>query len=356
MSHRDFYNVLGVARNASQDDIKRSYRNLAMKWHPDRNDGDEATVQRFKDVTEAYRVLSDPDRRARYDRLGPLYTENGRPPRPEDLNEVVTGMFGGLFRRRGAETGEDLRYTVSVTLEEVASGVEREIVVPRRVRCRTCGGDGADPDGGREPCSPCGGTGRSTGPRLFRSDCYHCEGRGFTVKKKCATCDGDGRHPIEDALRVKIPAGVATGTKLKLKGKGDAPRGSGTEGDLYVIVSVSDHPLFRRRGDDVLVEVPVAFPEAALGADVTVPTLEGTTVIRVPAGTFSGKIFRLAGRGLPHVGRSGRGDLHLQVFLEVPEGLSPEQREALEAWARTVPTTHTPRRQAFDQALRERKK
>jgi molecular chaperone DnaJ len=354
LSQRDLYNVLGVPRTATPDDIKRAYRSLAMRWHPDKNPGNDEVVQRFKDITEAYRTLSDPDKRARYDRLGPLYTADGRPPRPEDLNEVVGTMFGNLFRRRTEQAGEDLRYTVSITLEDVAVGVEKEIVVPRRVRCRTCGGEGADPDGGRKPCTACNGTGRATGPRLFRSECYHCDAKGYTVEKQCQTCAGEGRYPLEDALKVKIPAGVATGQKLKLKGKGDAPRGSGAEGDLYVIVSVADHALFRRRGDDLLVELPLTFPEVALGGDVIVPTLEGTTTIRIPPGTPAGKIFRLGGRGLPRVGRAGRGDLHLQVLLEVPEALPDGARDALSAFRAAIADDAHPKRRTFDQATRAR--
>jgi molecular chaperone DnaJ len=355
VSQRDFYNVLGVPRNAGQEDIKKAYRTLAMRWHPDRNPENDEVVQRFKDITEAYRTLSDPDKRARYDRLGPLYTADGRPPRPEDMTEMVGTVFGNLFRRRPAQPGEDLRYTVTVTMEEVASGVEREIVVPRRVRCRKCGGDGADPDGGRETCAACGGTGKATGPRLFRTECYHCDGRGWKVKKTCSACDGDGRQSVEDALKVRIPAGVATGQKLKIKGKGDAPRGSGQEGDLFVIVSVADHPLFRRRGDDVLVEVPLTFVEAALGADIDVPTLEGRTTIRVPQGTPAGKIFRLAGRGLPRLGRAERGDLHLQVTLEIPERLAGDDKDALVRWAKSLSAGSHPKREAFGAAVEQRK-
>jgi molecular chaperone DnaJ len=354
VSSRDFYNVLGVPRNASQDDIKKAYRALAMRWHPDRNPGNDEVVQRFKDITEAYRTLSDPERRSRYDRLGPLYTADGRPPRPEDVQQAVGSMFGGFFRRRPAARGEDLRYTVTVSLEEVAAGSEKEIVVPRRVRCRACGGDGAQPGSGRSKCAACSGSGRATGPRLFRSECYHCEGRGFTVVEKCSTCEGEGRHPVEDALRVRIPAGVATGQKLKIAGKGDAPRGSGSEGDLYVIVSVAEHPLFRRRGDDLIADVPLTFAEATLGADVQVPTLEGTTTIRVPPGTPSGKLLRLGGRGLPRLGQSDRGDLHLQISLEVPEGLSEVQRQQLSAWAGSLSADRHPRRAAFDRATRTR--
>ncbi|MEQ1565911.1 MAG: molecular chaperone DnaJ [Myxococcota bacterium] len=355
MATRDFYNILGVERDVSADDIKKAYRVLARKWHPDRNPGDSAAEVRFKDVNEAYRTLSDPEKRSRYDRLGPLYTEDGRPPRPEELNQVVGTMWNNLFRRRAAQRGEDLRYTVSVTLEEVASGAEKEITVPRTVRCGTCAGEGADPNGGRRTCDVCKGTGRATGPRLLRSDCYHCNGRGFLVDKACPTCAGDGRTAAEDLLRVKIPAGVTTGQKLKVGAKGNAPRGTGEPGDLFVIVSVSEHPLFRRRGDDVLLEVPLTFPELAMGADVTIPTLEGATAIRVPAGSPPGKVLRLAGRGMPHVGKPGRGDLHLQLVLEVPNSLDESQRGALETWARQLPRGAHPRRAHFDQLVQERK-
>jgi molecular chaperone DnaJ len=359
---RDYYNILGVERTGSSDDIKKAYRVLARRWHPDRNPGDADAETRFKDITEAYRTLADPDKRVRYDRLGPLYTEDGRPPRPEDLNEVVGTMWNNLFRRRiSKDRGEDLRYTVSVSLEEVASGAEKEIVVPRLVRCRTCGGEGADPDGGRKTCEVCKGSGRASGPRLLRGDCYHCSGRGFTIERACRDCGGEGRKAVEDVLRVKVPSGVATGQKLKVVGKGNAPRGGGEAGDLFVIVSVADHPLFRRRGDDVMLELPLTFSELALGADVTVPTLEGTTTIRIAAGSPPGKVLRLAGRGLPHVnrptlaGQPARGDLHLQLLLEVPASLEESQRQQLDAWARTLPQGSHPRRAQFDQLVEERR-
>ncbi|MEQ1503340.1 MAG: J domain-containing protein [Myxococcota bacterium] len=355
MATRDYYNILGVERGASTDDVKKAYRVLARRWHPDRNPDDLEAETRFKDITEAYRTLSDPDKRVRYDRLGPLYTEDGRPPRPEDLNAVVGTMWGNLFRRRSTGRGEDLRYTVSVSLEEVATGTDKEIVVPRLVRCRTCQGDGADPNGGRKECSVCKGSGRASGPRLLRTDCYHCSGRGFTVERACPDCGGDGRSGLEDVLRVKVPAGVATGQKLKVGAKGNAPRGSGEPGDLFVIVSVADHPLFRRRGDDVMLELPLTFAELALGADVTVPTLEGKTTIRIPAGSPPGKVLRLAGRGLPHVARASRGDLHLQIVLEVPGALEESQRQGLESWARGLPRGTHPRRAQFDQLVQDRR-
>ncbi|MCB9668218.1 MAG: DnaJ domain-containing protein [Alphaproteobacteria bacterium] len=350
---RDFYNVLGIPRNATQDDVKKAYRSLARRWHPDKNPGDEAAADRFKDITEAYRTLSDPDKRRRYDRLGPLYREDGRPPRPEDVNEVVTSFFGGMFRRRSNERGEDLRYTVSLTLEEVAKGVDKPIVVPRKIRCNVCDGLGVTPEA-RVDCEVCGGSGKAKGTRLFRSNCYHCEGRGFTASSACTKCDGDGRVSLEDTLTVKVPPGVAAGQKLKLAGKGDASRGDGPDGDLYVVVSVADHPLFRRRGEDLLVDLPLRFDELILGADVKVPTLEGVTTIRIPAGSEPGKVLRLAGRGLPRVSSAGRGDLHLQLQLELPAGIEPLQRRAIEALRDTLPPQAHPRRAAFDRALEER--
>lgn len=353
MPTRDFYNVLGIPRNASPDAIKKAYRGLARRWHPDKNPDDEAAAERFRDITEAYRTLSDPEQRKRYDRLGPLYREDGRPPRPEDLNQVVTSVFGGLFRRRGNEKGEDLRYTVSLSLEEVAAGVDKPIVVPRRMQCNTCAGLGVRP-ADRVDCTYCNGTGKARGTRLFRSDCYHCGGRGFTAESACPTCDGDGRVSIEDTLTVKVPPGVAAGQKLKLAQKGDAPRGDGPAGDLYVVVGVEEHPLFRRRGEDLLVDLPLRYDELVLGTDVQVPTLDGATTIRIPPGSEPGKVLRLAGRGLPRVSRSGRGDLHLQLELELPTALDDLQRRAIEALAATLPASAHPRRAAFERALEER--
>jgi molecular chaperone DnaJ len=298
-------------------------------------------------------VLSDAEERARYDRLGPLYTPDGRPPRPEELNETLTGIVGRWFGRNKNTKGEDLRYTLTLDLEAVSSGTTRRITVPRQVRCATCSGDGAHPHGGRQTCDVCQGSGRSQG-RLLRASCYHCDGRGFVVVKPCETCAGKGIVAVDEELEVKVPAGVATGQKLKLSGKGNAPQGEGPEGDLFVVVNVGDHPLFRRRGADVLVDLPLTFAELALGADIAVPTLDGQTSIRIPPGTPPGRIFRLGGRGLPKVGGGPRGDLHLQVSLEVPEALEDPQREALASWSTSLAPDAHPRRQAFDDAVRAR--
>jgi len=355
MAGRDYYNVLGVTRDASPEAIKKAYRALAMRFHPDRNPNDPVAEQRFKDISEAYQVLSDAEQRARYDRLGPLFTANGRPPTPEDMNEAVGTMWSNLFRRNAKrERGEDLRYTLSVSLEDVVGGITRTIIVPRAVRCARCGGERAEPVDGRAKCERCDGTGRSSGPRLFRSACYHCDGLGYVVVKPCTACSGDGRVQLEDSIAVKVPAGVATGQKLKVTGRGNSPRGTGPEGDLFVIVSVAEHPIFRRRGDDLLAELPLSFAELTLGADITVPTLEGTTTIRIPSGTEPARIFRLAGRGLPTLGRNQRGDLHLQVHLELPTGLDAHGQSELRRWADALPASTHPRRAAFMAAVQGR--
>lgn len=353
MAYRDLYNVLGVSRNASQDEIKKAYRTLAMQWHPDRTGGDEEAAQRFKDISLAYRTLSDPDQRARYDRLGPLYNADGRPPRPEEMEDAVQSVVARFFGRGKPPRGEDLRYTLTVSLEDVARGTTQRITVPRQARCGTCGGDGADPNGGKQVCDVCGGTGRSQG-RLFRSSCYHCNGEGFIITRACPTCDGARVVRTEDTLEVKVPPGVATGQKLKLVGKGSAPAGPGPEGDLYVVINVAEHDLFERRGTDLVVRLPVTIRELVLGAQVDVPTLDGRTTVRVPAGTPPGRILRLSGRGLPGVKGGPRGDLHLQITLEIPTDLDEPQREALAAWADRLPANAHPERTAFDVAVRAR--
>lgn len=354
MASRDYYNVLGIHRDADADAIKRAYRRAAMRWHPDRNQGDPVAEQRFKDVHEAYKVLSDPAQRARYDRLGPMYTPDGKPPTPDELRAALRNAWNNLWGRQSNAPGEDLKYTISVQLEEVADGVTKELVVPRKLRCGDCGGHGAQP-ADRTTCPVCDGSGRSKGPRLLRTPCYHCDGRGWVPERACPTCHGEGRVEQEDPLKVKVPPGVSTGQKLKLSGKGNEAAGDGTTGDLYVVVHVVEHDLFRRRGDDVIVDLPLRYDEAVLGADVTVPTLHGTTTIRIPPGTVPGQQFRLSGRGLPGVGRGSRGDLHARVVLDIPTDLTAPEHEALRRWADALPPGRHTRRAAFHAALEDRR-
>jgi molecular chaperone DnaJ len=351
--------VLGVARTAGPEEVKQAFRTLALRWHPDRNPGDAQAEARFREIAEAWDVLGDPEKRARFDRLGALYTHDGKPPRPEELNEILLDALGGLFgRQKAGDRGEDLRYTLVLSLEDAARGVERSVTVLRTLTCRDCAGTG-DAAEGRVACEPCKGTGRSATRRFLRNDCAHCAGKGYRRAARCGGWGGAGRPTAEEQLRVKVPPGVATGQKLKLRGKGNDGPGvlggvEGPPGDLLVVIDVEDHPLFRRRGNDLLCEVPIRFADAALGAEVTVPTLDGTTRIRVPPGTPSGKSFRLPGRGVPAHDGGGRGDLHARVVVEVPATLPPEAVAALEEFSKRAGETAHPRRAAWLDALRER--
>jgi molecular chaperone DnaJ len=354
-SRRDYYAVLGIPRSAAPDEIKKAFRGLAMEFHPDRRPDDPEADDRFREVAEAYKVLSDPEQRTRYDRLGPFFRPDGRPPSPDDLNDFVSDALSGLFRKkRPDDRGDDLKYTLSVSLEDVVQGAERTIDLRRQSACRKCEGTGADPDEGRAACEACTGTGKSATRRIFRADCPRCDGRGWRMIKKCGTCSGSGTRENLERLKIRVPPGVATGQKLKLRGKGNVPRGGGPPGDLYVLVNVTDHELFRRRGADLFCDVPLLFAEAAMGTDLVVPTLEGRTTIRIPAGTPSGKVFRLSGRGLPDLDGRRTGDLHIKVNVEVPAELNAEQRRALSALSSQLGADAHPRRRQYDDALRAR--
>ncbi len=352
MIERDYYEVLGVKRDASGEEIKRAFRSLALRYHPDRNPDDLDAERRFKEVLQAYQTLSEPESRRRYDRLGPLYRPDGRPPTPEELSELLGRTLGSLFRRRkGPSRGEDLRAQIDVRLEEVVRGTSRFVEVSRQVRCQTCGGDGAAPEGGKRKCQDCRGSGKSRSRRLFRTECPRCDGRGWILVRRCPRCKGDGRHGSQDRFKLRIPAGAANGQKLKLSRKGNFPVGKGPPGDLFAIVRVAEHALFQRRGGDLFCQLPLSYAQAALGADVAVPTLEGATTIRIAPGTQHGKVLRLAGRGVPPLTGGRRGDLHLEVVLEVPPRLDREQRRALQAYASLLGPESHPKRRAFEEAL-----
>lgn len=354
MARRDYYAVLGVRRNASTEDIKKAFRTLALKYHPDRNPDDTEAERRFREAAEAWEVLGDAEQRSRYDRLGPLFTPSGRPPNPDELNELLKDALGSLFRRRKpGSPGEDITYTVQITLEEAARGQERVVSYPRTVRCRACDATG-DAVEGRTACGDCKGTGKAAQRRLFRSECPTCDGRGYLSAGKCGKCSGEGRHGSEERLKVKVPPGVATGQKLKVRGKGHEAPDGGDPGELLVLIDVAEHPLFRRRGADLLCEVPVTFAELALGADLAVPTLDGATTIRVPPGTPTGKTLRLAGRGLVGPDGGRKGDLHVKLAVEIPPELDADQRAALSALAERLGPGAHPRRKAWDDALRSR--
>jgi molecular chaperone DnaJ len=351
---RDYYTILGVPRDASPEDVKKAFRALAMRYHPDRRPDDLDAERRFKEILEAYDVLSDPEKRRQYDQFGPFFSPAGRPATPEDLNEFLKNTLGGIFRwRSDRKPGGDLVATVHVSLEDVATGAERSVGFARKVRCARCDGQGADPDGGSRTCTDCGGTGKARG-RLLRTECPRCDGQGKITVKRCERCGGEGRHGSEEQVKVKVPPGVGPGQKLKLAGKGDQPAGPGRTGDLIVIVQVDEHPIFRRRGMDLVCDLPLTFPEAALGDVVTVPTLSGETRIRIPPGTPPGKVFRVAGEGLPGLRGHLRGDLHFKVEIVVPEQMDVVQRSTIEALARAVPPSSYARRRSFDEILKRR--
>ena len=346
---RDFYEILGVSRSASEDDIKKAYRKLALKYHPDRNPENREAEELFKELSQAYQVLCDPERRSLYDRFGHAAFEQGAPGAAGfefggNFEDIIGDLFGDFFgtgRGRGGRgrtrRGQDLRYDLEISFEEAAFGCEKAIAVPRLAACDSCGGRGAKQGTSPRSCPQCRGSGQVRFQQGFFSiakTCGHCNGQGTIIAHPCPTCAGSGVQRRTHQLNLKIPPGVDTGSRLKLRGEGEAGANAGTSGDLYVVLGVREHPLFLREGTDVVCEVPVSFAQAALGSELEVPTLEGTARLKVPAGTQSGHVFKLKGRGIPDLNGYGRGDEIVRIVVETPRKLSPRQRELLEEFAR----------------------
>jgi molecular chaperone DnaJ len=355
MAPRDYYEVLGVARDAGEDEIKKAYRKLAFQHHPDRNPGDKAAEQRFKEATEAYEVLRDPQQRARYDRFGHAGAGSGGGAAGADFSGFDladalrafmrdfggdTGGFGDLFggaggrgAARGPQRGDDLQVRLRLTLEEIASGVEKKIRVKHLRACATCHGRGGE---GEQECGQCHGRGqvRQVQQSIFGqfvnvTTCSRCGGDGRTVRERCRACAGEGRLSETETVAVKVPPGVATGNFIPLRGLGDAgPRG-GAPGDLIVLIEEKPHAVFAREGNDLHVELPVSFPNLALGGKVEVPTLAGEATLEVPSGTPSGTVLRLRGRGMPGL-RGGTGDLLVRVQVHIPGKLNGAEKKTLE--------------------------
>ncbi|HIQ02374.1 MAG TPA: molecular chaperone DnaJ [Anaerolineales bacterium] len=346
---RDYYEVLGVDRSASPDEIKRAYRKLARQYHPDVSDAPDAEAH-FKEINEAYQVLSDPDRRATYDRFG--HAAPGSPGfgfgfrDPFEIFEEVFGDLGFGFRtprRRGPRRGANLRYDLHLTFEEAVFGCQKEIEITRMDVCSECKGSGAEPGTNPIRCSECNGSGQVRrvqhsilGSFVNVTTCPVCGGAGETIPIPCGRCGGTGRAHTTRRLTVNIPAGVDTGTQIRLAREGEPGERGGPPGNLYVVLSVEPHPYFRRRGDDLIVELGINVAQAALGAKVTVPTLEGEEQVEIQPGTQSGTILRLRKRGVPRLRRNGRGDLLILVQVEVPTKLSREQRELFKKLAATL--------------------
>ncbi len=341
---RDYYEILGVGREAGEAELKKAYRQRAMQSHPDRNPGDKHAEERFKEINEAYAVLSDPDKRAYYDRFGTAPTgggggaggfEGGFGTLFEDLFENLFAGGGGRGRRSRAMRGEDLQYEMKITLEEAAAGVDTKIQIPRLETCAECGGTGAERGSRPTTCEMCQGRGEvrlSQGFLTVARTCPKCRGEGEVNRTPCPTCRGEGRQRAERLLSVKIPAGIEDGMSMRLSGEGSGGLHGGPAGDLYVLVRVREHELFARTGADLLCDVPVSFAQLALGAEIEVPLIAGTMPLKVPAGTQPGQILRLRGKGMPRLRERGHGDACYRVVLEVPTRLNAAQREALAAF------------------------
>lgn len=347
MAKEDYYKILGIAKTASEVEIKKSYRRLAMKYHPDRNKGDSAEAEiKFKEIKEAYEVLSDPKKRSAYDQFGHAGVDNsfgggaGGFSGAESFSDIFGDVFGDIFggggRQHsggGAQRGADLRYNLELTLEEAVHGTEATVKVPVMVKCDECGGSGAKKGSAPVTCSTCHGHGQVRMQQGFFSiqqTCPTCHGSGQKIKDPCRKCHGQGRVQETKTLSVKVPAGVDTGDRIRLAGEGEAGVMGGPAGDLYVQVHVKEHPIFTREGADLYCEVPINFPTACLGGEMEVPTLDGKVKLKIPAETQTGKLFRLRGKGVKPVRGGAAGDLICRVVIETPVKLNKEQRELLE--------------------------
>ncbi len=341
---KDYYTTLGVDRNASQEDIKKAFRQLALKYHPDRNQGNKEAEEKFKEINEAYTCLSDPDKRSHYDRFG---TAEGFPDQggfgaggsfSTIFEDIFEDFFGGFSGRGTRPTkGSDLRYNLTVTLEEAAFGVEKIISVPKLQNCPECQGTGAEPGTSPTQCAQCRGTGQMRFQQGFFSvskTCPKCQGSGVIIANPCKTCRGATKIRVQKELSLKVPAGVDNNSRLRVSGEGDSGTYGGPPGDLYVIISVQEHPLFRRDGTEIYCEKPISFTKAVFGGEVEVPTLNGPSRLKIPAGTSSGTVFKLKGKGVPRLGSFHRGDQIVQVTIEVPKKLNERQKEALREFAR----------------------
>ena len=344
---RDYYEVLSVERTVDAAELKRAYRRMAMELHPDRNPGNAEAEHGFKEASEAYQVLSDPQKRAQYDRFGhagPGMNFGGAGFRDVgDIFSAFSDIFGDIFGgggaagRRGPARGGDIETRVSITLEEAATGVTKDITVLRNAACATCGGNGAAPGTQPETCQQCGGRGQvmhSQGFLMISSTCPVCRGEGRMVRKPCTRCDGSGVDQKEETLQISIPAGVENGSTLRLMGRGEAAPRGGQAGNLYVVLRVADDERFERDGADLHTEVEVTFPQLALGDRISIPTLDGDAEVEIEPGTQPGETIPLPGRGMPRIGARGKGDVIAHLKLVVPGALSPEEDAHLRAYAK----------------------
>lgn len=350
MNKRDYYDVLSVSRTATDQEIKSAYRRLAVKYHPDKNPNDASAEEKFKEAAEAYSVLSDPEQRRRYDRFGHAGVSSSAgagswgAPGFGGIEDIPGDLFGfgdvfggrGGSRRTSAQRGADLRYDLEIKLEEAANGMTAQLRIPRLETCGTCKGSGAAAGSQPESCTTCQGSGQVRYQQGFFSvsrACHVCRGTGRVIKNPCADCKGAGRVEREKQMEVKIPAGVETGSRLRVSGEGEAGTNGGASGDLYVVIHVAEHEQFERQGSNLYEAVPITFAQAALGAEIMVKTLDDEEKLKIPMGTQTGTVFRLRGKGMPVLGGRGRGDLFVSVTVITPTTLTREQRRLLEQLA-----------------------
>jgi len=368
---RDYYEVLGVNRGATDRELSEAYRKLALKYHPDRNPGDQDAAARFKEAAEAFEVLNSPEKRARYDRWGHAGLEGpgGGAPQFHDVADIFEafgdiiggGLFGDFFgggrgRRRRVHRGADVRCEVTLDLSEAARGVAKVVQFQRHQQCETCGGSGARPGTRPESCSYCGGSGRvvqSTGIFSLQTTCPSCHGSGTVIRRPCDACRGSGFVPKHLSRKVTIPAGVDDGSQLRLQGEGEPSADGGPPGDCYCLIRVTEHPLFQREGRHLVCQVPISYSQAALGATIEVPTLDGRKELDIPRGTQTGEVFTLKGRGMPHPKYRSCGDLLVQVHVEVPNKVTAEHERILRQLAEIENTHVTPKRKSFFEKLKQ---
>ncbi|MCA9267362.1 MAG: molecular chaperone DnaJ [Planctomycetales bacterium] len=366
MTKRDYYEVLGVARTASEREIAVAYRKLAVKYHPDSHPGDEQATELFKEAAEAYEVLSDATKRARYDQHGHAGV-GGAAPHFHDVSDIFEAfgdifggsIFGDMFgggRRRGPRRGADVQVEVTLDLEEAAAGVDRNIAFNRHESCKSCGGSGARPGSSPQPCVRCAGSGsivQSAGILRVQTTCPTCQGAGSVISDPCGDCRGRGITPKKVEIKVAIPAGVDTGMRVRVSGEGEPSPNGGPPGDCYCYIKVREHKLFQRDGSHLLLRLPITYSQAALGATVEVPTLAGRQELKIPAGCQSGDVFRIRGQGLKDPRGRGAGDLHVQTYIEVPKKLSKQQAALLRQLAEVEHAEVTPERKSFFASLAE---
>ncbi len=360
---RDYYEILELTRNASEEDIRAAYRHLAKKYHPDVNDSPDAE-DRFKEINEAYAILSDPERKATYDRYG----HSGLKGMPFNFdfnfNDIFEQFFGfGMSRgqsRRSPRRGSSLRHNLTLEFEEAVFGVEKEIEFSRYETCSSCNGSGSEPGTTPIRCETCNGNGEIRqvhqtflGSMVNVTTCPTCRGQGETISTPCKTCRGEGRVRNTITRKIPIPSGVDNGTQVRVSGEGEPGVNGGPPGDLFIVIQVKPHRFFRRRGDDILLDMSINIAQATLGADIQIPTLEGDHTLEIPTGTQPGKVFRLKTKGVPHVNRNGRGDQLVVVSVEIPRSLSPEQKQLIDDLAESLGTEVTFRERSFLDSLKE---